>query len=39
MAERDPEGAALLTDIAVVENTLTSHTFLLMGDRNSVACG
>ena len=38
MAERGPEGAALLTHIAIVENTL-SHTFLLMGDRNSVASG
>jgi len=39
MAERGPEGAALLTHIAIVENTLTSHTLVLMGDRNSVACG
>jgi len=37
MADREPEGAALLTHIAIVEN-LTSHTFLLMGASNSVAC-
>ena len=39
MADREPEGAALLTHIAIVENTLASHTFLLMGDGNSVASG